>query len=272
MNPEIVLLGGNGKMGKEIQKHMKVQERKQPYLIDPAATGKNAFKSKEVFENDIPWSIEYIVAIDFTEPGQVMENIEWCAKNKMNMVVGTTGWNSEIKAVEKIVKNSGIGLIYASNFSTSVQMTFITNRILAAMMNEFGGWDVSICETHHNQKKDVSGTAKTFAGDIVKSNLLGKGKIVYEVAGPINDDEITISSCRLNKVFGEHTIRYAHDDGDRIDLFHHADSRAGFAKGALDAADFIRGKSGLYDYSEVLRSRFITAIKRELGAGCRCEK
>ena len=147
----------------------------------------------------------------------------------------------------------------------------MANRALAAMMHEFGGWDVSVNETHHNLKKDVSGTGETFAKDLIKSNLLGKEKIIHAVNGPKNNNEIMISSDRLNGVFGEHKIKYSHAGGDRIDLFHHADSREGFAKGALNAADFISDKSGMYDYAEVLRKKFTNAIKRELDIGCKCK-
>lgn len=206
------------------------------------------------------------VAIDFSEPSEVIKNIELYAKYKINAVIGTTGWYNELENVKKIVQNSGIGLVYSSNFSDSVQMTFIANRIIAAMANSLKNWDVAINEIHHNKKLDISGTARTFATDIIKNNKIGKKSIAESINGGKPDDAITISSDRLQGVFGEHTIRYAHESGDRIELFHHADSRNGFASGAIKAADFIRdAEPDIYDYSEIARGRYLMQIIQEFG-------
>ena len=98
------------------------------------------------------------VVIDFTTPEAVLLNIEACVKAKKSMVVGTTGWYSELPTVRRMVKSNGIGFLYARNFSIGVNIFFDTVRsAAAALRHEYFG---QIFERHHAQKKDApSGTA-----------------------------------------------------------------------------------------------------------------
>jgi 4-hydroxy-tetrahydrodipicolinate reductase len=173
------------------------------------------------------------VAIDFTTPAAVIENIHACARAKVNMVVGTTGWYSEIKPVRTLVEESGIGLVYGSNFSVGVNVFFDIVRAAAAAVPF--GYTVKLVERHHEQKKDKpSGTAVTLH------------KIIQEACGA--DAEIT--SVREGEIVGTH-VMLLDSEFDTMMLVHDAKSRLGFASGAVRAAEWIQGKKGFYEFKDI---------------------
>lgn len=175
------------------------------------------------------------VAIDFTAPTAVMDNIRACARAGKNLVVGTTGWYGEIPTVKKLVEDSGVGLIYGSNFSVGVNLFFEIARTAAAALNH--GYRGQIGERHHVQKKDApSGTA------VVLQN------VIREASGR----ELKITSVREGDTVGMHFV-VLDSDNDTIMLTHDAKSRRGFAEGAAQAAEWIVGKKGFYDFKEVFR-------------------
>jgi 4-hydroxy-tetrahydrodipicolinate reductase len=175
------------------------------------------------------------VVIDFTSPDAVLTNIRACVSLGKPMVVGTTGWYAEIASVRKLVEESGVGFIYASNFSVGVNLFFDVSRVAAqAMQHDYHG---QIFERHHAQKKDApSGTA------------LAMQKIVREVSG----DELEITSFREGEVVGMHELVFE-SPNDRIYLCHDANSRRGFAEGAVRAAEWLPGKRGFFDFRDVWR-------------------
>lgn len=175
------------------------------------------------------------VAIDFTAPSAVMSNIQACARAGKNLVVGTTGWYGEIPAVKKVVEQSGIGFIYGSNFSIGVNLFFEIARTAAAALNH--GYQGSITERHHTSKKDApSGTA------VVLQN------VVREASGT----ELEITSVREGDTVGMHVL-VLDSVNDTMMLTHDAKSRRGFAEGAVQAAEWIVGKKGFYDFKQVFR-------------------
>ena len=175
------------------------------------------------------------VVVDFTTPDAVLRNIEACVKSKTNMVVGTTGWYSELPTVRRMVKSSGIGFLYANNFSIGVNLFFDTVRsAAAAVRHEYLG---QIFERHHAQKKDApSGTA------------LALQEIIKDAGGT----ELEIISFREGEVVGMHEV-VLNSDNDTIYLCHDAKSRRGFAEGAVRAAEWLAGKKGFFDFREVWR-------------------
>jgi 4-hydroxy-tetrahydrodipicolinate reductase len=175
------------------------------------------------------------VVIDFTSPDAVLTNIRACVSLGKPMVVGTTGWYAEIASVRKLVEESGVGFIYASNFSVGVNLFFDVSRVAAqAMQHDYHG---QIFERHHAQKKDApSGTA------------LAMQKIVREVSG----EELEITSFREGEVVGMHELVFE-SPNDRIYLCHDANSRRGFAEGAVRAAEWLPGKRGFFDFRDVWR-------------------
>ena len=175
------------------------------------------------------------VVIDFTTPNAVLPHIEACIHHKKNLVVGTTGWYSEIPRVKRLVEESGTGLVYAANFSVGVNLFFDVARTAAsALQHHYSG---QIFERHHKQKKDApSGTAATMQ------------KIIQAASGA----ELEITSFREGDVVGMHEL-VLDSPADRIYLCHDAKSRRGFAEGAVRAAEWLAGKQGFFDFKDIWR-------------------
>jgi 4-hydroxy-tetrahydrodipicolinate reductase len=175
--------------------------------------------------------------IDFTAPHCVVANIEACVKAGKNMVVGTTGWYSELDRIHRLVEQHGTGFIYAANFSIGVNLFFDAARAAAAALrHDYSG---QIFERHHIQKKDApSGTA------------IALQQIVREASG--RPENIEITSFREGDVVGLHEV-VLESASDRIYLCHDAKSRRGFADGAVRAAEWLAGKKGFYDFKDIWR-------------------
>jgi len=245
---KIVLLG-YGKMGKAIE----------ALLSEYGHTCVGKFNSQN------PATIEALsqadVAIEFSTPEQCLKNIELCFEANVPVVVGTTAWYQQYDEVISKMKSNN-GLLSATNFSIGVQITFYLNKELARVMSKFPEYTASIEEIHHTAKLDKpSGTAITLAEGILENskNLtswkldeeneeekLREGKKGEEIL-----NELNILALRLPDVPGTHTVRYT-SEIDTIELKHEAHSRKGFAAGAIKAAEFLHGKSGVYTMKDVL--------------------
>ncbi|MDQ6844321.1 MAG: 4-hydroxy-tetrahydrodipicolinate reductase, partial [Bacteroidota bacterium] len=137
-----------------------------------------------------------------------------------------------------------------TNFSIGVNIFFELNKKLASLMKPLEGYNVSIEEIHHTQKKDApSGTAITLAEGIITDSFK-KNKWVNEQTE--NTDELQITSKRIDSVPGTHSVKYS-SDVDDIEIIHTAHNRKGFALGALMAAEFIHDKKGIFTMNDVLR-------------------
>jgi 4-hydroxy-tetrahydrodipicolinate reductase len=175
------------------------------------------------------------VVIDFTTPEAAMENITACARARKNLVVGTTGWYKELPTVRRMVEESGIGFLYAGNFSVGVNLFYdIARAAAAALKHEYTG---QIFERHHVHKLDApSGTA------VVMQNL------VKDASG----HELEITSFREGEVVGMHEM-VLESPNDTIYVCHDAKSRRGFADGAVRAAEWLAGKKGFFDFKNIWR-------------------
>jgi 4-hydroxy-tetrahydrodipicolinate reductase len=175
------------------------------------------------------------VVVEFTTPHAVLKNIERCAELRKNIVVGTTGWYGELERVRELVERSGMGLVYAANFSVGVNLFFDIVRAAAPALRY--GYSGAIEERHHVHKKDApSGTAVALR------------QVVAQAAGR----ELSITSVREGDLSGVHRLTFD-SPTDSITLTHSAKSRRGFAEGAVRAAEWLRGKQGFYDFREVWR-------------------
>jgi len=175
--------------------------------------------------------------IDFTAPHCVVAHIEACVKAGKNMVVGTTGWHSDLDHIRKMVEQHGTGFVYAANFSVGVNLFFDAARAAAAALRH--NYTGQIFERHHAHKKDApSGTA------------LAIQHVVREASGRHEDLEIT--SFREGDVVGLHEV-VLESANDRIYLCHDAKSRRGFAEGAVQAAEWLVGKKGFHDFKDIWR-------------------
>lgn len=177
------------------------------------------------------------VAIDFSIPSAVVENIERISKLGVNIVVGTTGWLERLDHVQSVIARNGTGLVWSPNYSIGVNAFFRLAAEAARLLStrtEYGAW---AWEIHHSAKKDApSGT------------LL---KLVEEMKRAGYPRDISVSSNRAGAQPGTHEIGFD-SAADTITLRHTARSREGFARGALQAAEWIAGKSGFYEFSEIV--------------------
>lgn len=232
-----VTIIGYGKMGKEIEKILLRAGHEVLATID----------------NDQEWTermdkfLQSNVAIEFSTPQTVIGNLNRCFEHHIPVVSGTTGWQDQREAVIARCKAEGGSLVYGSNFSIGANLFFAINSLMAKMMNEQSQYDVSIDETHHITKKDApSGTAITTAQLLLAELQRKHGWKLGDAAA----DEIAIRAHRVGDAAGIHTVTYTSDE-DRIEITHTANSRLGFAQGAVKAAAWLVKNPGIYEFKDI---------------------
>ena len=188
------------------------------------------------------------VAIDFSVPSAAFFNIVNCFKHQVPVVSGTTGWLHNYEKAVKICKDENGSFIYASNFSLGVNIFFELNTHLAKLMNGHKQYSIEMEEIHHTQKLDApSGTAISLAKTIIDKNDM-------YTDWKLNETElgfVPIHAKRLPNIPGTHTIIY-NSPTDSIKIEHVAHNRDGFALGAVIAAEWLLGKTGVYTMKDVL--------------------
>ena len=195
------------------------------------------------------------VAIDFSTPDSALSNIELCFDAGVPVVVGTTGWYGHLQTVKNKCEQGNNTLLYASNFSVGVNVFFFVNKVLAKIMNRYPQYEVQVEEIHHTQKLDSpSGTAMTISEGIL-SELDRKNEWVNELIGSgeefiLKPDQLLIESHRIEDVPGTHTVIYS-SEVDDIEFKHKAHNRAGFALGAVLAAEWLEDKTGFYNITDM---------------------
>lgn len=228
-----IALFGYGKMGKMIER----------LAID---RGHSIVAKIDVDATDIDFS-NIDVAIDFSMPDAAFSNISSCIENKVPIISGTTGWLEDYDKVLTLCEEKKGAFIYASNFSLGVNVFFELNAYLGRMMKSLNQYQVSMEEIHHTQKLDApSGTAITLAEGIIANTNYQNWKL-----GESSENEVSISSKREGTVPGTHTVEYA-STVDSIEIKHTAHNREGFALGAVIAAEWLHGKTGVFTMKDVL--------------------
>ncbi|MFQ3296075.1 MAG: 4-hydroxy-tetrahydrodipicolinate reductase [Polaribacter sp.] len=231
-----IALLGYGRMGKEIEK---------------IAISRG---HEIVIKKDVNDSIDINladVAIDFSVPTSAFDNISNCIKNKVPIISGTTGWLNKHSDVVALCEKEKGAFIYASNFSLGVHIFFELNKQLSKMMHSLEDYDISLEEIHHTKKLDApSGTAITLAEGIIENS----SKENWELGEKSSEENIPIVAKRIPEVPGTHTVRYT-SEVDTIEIKHTAHSRKGFALGAVVAAEWLVGKTGVYSMKDVLNIR-----------------
>jgi 4-hydroxy-tetrahydrodipicolinate reductase len=180
------------------------------------------------------------VAVEFTTPDAVAANVEKLAALNIPMVIGTTAWSNDMDRVRAAVEKHGAGMVWSPNFSIGVNVFSRLVREAARMLaNEpqYGAW---AWEIHHSTKKDAP------SGTLVK--------LIEEMRAAGYTRNVDVGSNRAGAHPGTHEIGFD-SAADTITLRHTARSREGFARGALKAAQWIIGKQGVYEFSEVLFER-----------------
>ena len=189
------------------------------------------------------------VAIEFTNPHSAVNNIKKCLDSGVPVVSGSTGWLQQWDEVKSYCNEKNGTMLYASNFSIGVNLFFELNTYLAKLMAAYPEYDVMLEEIHHTQKKDApSGTAITLAEELMKY-ITNKKRWVNKESN--NKEELSIISKRIDPAPGTHTIKYT-SIIDNIEITHTAHNRRGFASGAVLAAEFLKGKKGIYSMKDVL--------------------
>ncbi|HET9531536.1 MAG TPA: dihydrodipicolinate reductase C-terminal domain-containing protein [Blastocatellia bacterium] len=221
-----IALLGYGKMGRMVEQAALRNGIEVVCVIDPFAESRG-----EITDAD--------VCIDFSEPGAVMGNIERAAAHKLSMVVGTTGWYDRIDEVRRLVEESRIGLVYGSNFSVGVNLMFKVVRYASELFSRFSSYDPFIEEAHHKFKKDAPSGTAIFLKRIVEKEYAR---------------DVPTSSTRAGYIPGAHTVGFD-SEADTLAITHVARSRAGFAEGAVMAAEWIAGRKGFYEFSEIIEEQ-----------------
>src|SRR5690554_1044459 len=244
-----IALIGYGKMGQIIEKFAIDRNHEIVLIIDE--NNRDQVTVEELQQAD--------VAIDFSRPDAVLENIEFCFQANVPVVVGTTGWYESLDTIKEQCLANNHTLMYGSNFSIGVNIFFHINKLLAKAMNPYKQYEVQVEEIHHTQKLDApSGTAITIAEGILENNssksswvnnLIGEGEEKIPKA-----EELLIESHRIDEVPGTHTVIYS-SEIDQIELKHTAHNRKGFAVGAILAAEWLEGKIGFFEIGEMFDFR-----------------
>jgi 4-hydroxy-tetrahydrodipicolinate reductase len=215
---------GFGAMGRLVE----AGARKAGYDIGLVVTSEDDLTVEQLRGHD--------VAIDFSAGDAVLKNVEACARAHVPLVEGTTGWKQHESTAKQIMIDHSGAMVYGANFSIGVNLFYRIAEHAAALFAAVEGYAPFIEEAHHNRKRDApSGTALKLRDHL------------SEHFGP----DIPTSSTRAGYIPGTHRVGFD-SEADQILLTHTARSRQGFANGALLAANWIAGRAGVYEFSEVI--------------------
>lgn len=231
---------GYGKMGK---------------AIDQLAAARGLEVVWRIRRDDLPHLTtsllrEAEVVIEFTRPEAAFKNVMLCLEAGVPVVCGTTGWQEQLSEAEHYCRENGGALLWASNFSVGVNLFFALNRYLSNLMAKRPEYSALLTEIHHIHKLDApSGTAITLANDIMAAS----GRYHRWQLTPVSDQQevLPITSVREGEVPGTHQILWQSAIDD-ITIEHRAHSRAGFASGALLAAEWLKNRQGVFSMKDVL--------------------
>lgn len=220
---------GYGAMGKMIERVAAGRGHQKVVVINENHAGLDASQLAETLK-------VADVAVDFSSADAVRRNVEACLLADLPLVEGTTGWNDQRDDIERLVRGQNGSFVYGANFSIGVNLFYKVAEYAAEVFSKFPEYEAFIEEQHHSRKLDSpSGTAL---------------KIKSIVGKHINTD-ISVAATRAGNIPGTHRVGF---DGaaDQILLEHTARSREGFASGAVLAAEWIVGKTGFYEFTDVI--------------------
>lgn len=227
-NMKIALIG-YGAMGKLIETLAENKNHEIAVIIDESNANNSAGDLSKKLKN-------VDVAIDFSVAEAVKRNVEACLLAKIPLVEGTTGWHDEKENIRKLIEEKRGAFVFGANFSIGVNLFYRIADFASALFSKFEDYEAFIEEQHHSRKRDApSGTALKLK-EIVAENI---------------KKDFSVSSTRAGQIPGTHRVGF---DGaaDQILLEHFARSREGFASGAITSAEWILGKRGFYEFTDVL--------------------
>jgi 4-hydroxy-tetrahydrodipicolinate reductase len=237
-----IAIVGYGKMGKMVEESAQARGHTVGAII------------KSLHEIT-PKALENIdVCIDFTQPDSAVKNIEKIAGLKKNLVVGTTGWYDHLPHVQNTVQNSGIGMLYGSNFSIGHQIFLRLVAKAIKMLDPFPEFDIGGFEAHHQFKKDSPAGSCYTLEKLIKANSTRKKKVIFNpIQGSKKPDEVHITSLRCGYIPGQYEVMFDAPEGS-IKIAHQARSRIGYAEGAVLAAEWVHNKKGIYHVDTLIDS------------------
>jgi 4-hydroxy-tetrahydrodipicolinate reductase len=262
MRPKLIVVGAAGRMGKRILSLAMdanqfdivgaVERQDHPDIGKDAGLVSAAGPINVKLDSTYPAGAN--IVIDFSQPAAADNSIDYCVKDGVALVLGTTGLSDEQR--EKIkAASEKIPVIYGTNMSVGMNVLFALVGQVASMLGD--EYDTEIIEQHHRFKKDApSGSALTLAENICKAtgkkfpdclNQGRSGKDSLREKGTIG-----IHAVRAGDITGIHSVVFG-TLGEKITLNHTAHSRDTFARGALRAAQWLTDKKpGLYSMADVL--------------------
>lgn len=232
-----VVLIGNGKMGRLVeemchQRSLEVVERftsGRPLAADDGVRRRLAGVA---------------AGIDFSRPEAVVGTVRAASELSLNLVVGTSGWQDDRERIQRLAAGAGIGIVWASNFSLGVNIFYRVTGEAAKLFSAIEAYDPFITDWHHKSKIDSpSATAL---------------ELRRRLAAHYGDRDLPVVSLRAGHVPSVHAVGFD-SDTDSVHLEHRARNRRGFAEGALLAARWIAGRSGFYEFREVLEELYPAA-------------
>jgi len=241
-----IALIGYGKMGKAIRR-VALDRKHSVVLIDPTESDVDFKEINSEALKDVD------VCIDFSSPSVALSNAKLVSALGKNLVMGTTGWYSDMAKMKENV--NGVGFLWSANFSIGMNVFFHSIKETAKVMNNIPEYDVAVCEIHHNQKKDSPGGSAQIIGKIILDNIKRKKKIVGECFSDRkpSPDELHVASVRCGSIPGTHSVLFD-CPVDTIELKHTARGREGFAFGAVLAAEFVNGKKGFFGIEDLMKT------------------
>lgn len=263
---KVAVTGAAGRMGKANIEAIQMTDGIElgAAIVDPKSTliGADAGELAGLGKLDVPLVgaladavNDFDVLIDFTSPEVTLQNVDFCAENGKQIVIGTTGLTDQQKDV-LLQRSEQAAIVFAPNMSVGVNLCFKLLEVAAAALGD-DDYDIEVIETHHRHKVDSpSGTALRM-GEVVADTL---GRDLKECAvygregmtGARPRGEIGFETIRAGDVVGDHTVLFA-TEGERIEITHKASNRLTFAKGAVRACKWLEGKkSGLFDMQDIL--------------------
>jgi 4-hydroxy-tetrahydrodipicolinate reductase len=234
-------------MGREVERVLKDRGHAVSARIDPSQA-----------DADAPLITEEIakksdMAIEFSHAGAVLDNAKCYAAFRLSAVSGTTGWYAQLPEVKAVMEKAGAGYLYGSNFSIGAHIFFALIAAATELSNSCPEYDLMGWEIHHKRKKDSpSGTALTLARIITGKSARKKKIVTEKLDRAPQPDELHFASVRGGEVPGTHTV-LLDSAFDTIELTHRARSRGGFALGAVRAAEWLSGRTGVYEVNDFIR-------------------
>jgi len=247
--PLSLALVGYGRMGREIERVALSRGHRIVAVIHPGAP---ADGSRSITIDSLDGAE---AAMEFTKPEASAGNIEALLRaGCRRLVVGTTGWKQKLPEVEKLVGDWQAGLVHADNFSLGMALFYRLVEKGAEMLVP-SGYDPYVLEWHHAGKRDApSGTARRLAG-LIERAAPGRRPHEGDVSKGLPAGSFHVASVRAGAIPGAHLVGFE-SEGESLELWHRARSRAGFALGAVLAAEWLEGRKGVFTFDDVLSGAF----------------